>query len=90
MTIQTRVIASVADLEALGPGYDTLIDEAGDAGLFYAAGWLERVWPYYHARAGGTMQFVIAERGGALAGLAPLMVVRQNWLHARRRVLAFA
>jgi hypothetical protein len=62
---------------------------AGDAGLFYQLGWLERVWPYYQARLGGTLSFLIAEQDGELVALAPLVLGTKDWAHARQRALAF-
>jgi len=89
VTIQTLLIESVAGLTELGPRYDALVRGAGDAGVFYEIGWLERAWPYYHRRLGGTMAFVIAEQGDALVGLAPLVLVTRSWTQARRRLLGF-
>jgi CelD/BcsL family acetyltransferase involved in cellulose biosynthesis len=87
--ITTRLVTSIGGVRALGPDYDAMVLAAGAAGLFYQLAWLERVWPYYHARLGGTLAFVMAERNGELVGLAPLILHRQGWSHARRRVLSF-
>ena len=87
--ITTRHVTSIGGLQALGPGYDAMVLAAGAAGLFYQQAWLERVWPYYRARLGGALSFVIAEHGGRPVGLAPLVLRREGWSHARRRVLSF-
>lgn len=89
MNIQARWIRSIHELRALGPRYDAMVLAAGDAGLFYQLGWLERAWPYYQARLGGTLSFLVAEQGGDLVALAPLMTVTKGWTHARQRVLKF-
>ena len=89
MSIQARWIRSIDELRALGPRYDTMVLAAGEAGLFYQLGWLERVWPYYQSRHGGTLSFLVAEQRGELVALAPLMIVTKSWAHARQRVLRF-
>jgi CelD/BcsL family acetyltransferase involved in cellulose biosynthesis len=89
VTIHARWLTSIDELRALGPRYDALVLAAGDAGLFYQLGWLERVWPYYQARLGETMAFLIAEQGGEFIALAPLVLFTKDWAHARQRVLGF-
>jgi CelD/BcsL family acetyltransferase involved in cellulose biosynthesis len=89
MSIHARWISSIDELRAFGPRYDTMVLAAGEAGLFYQLGWLERVWPYYQARHGGTLSFLVAEQRGELVALAPLMIVTKGWAHARQRVLTF-
>ena len=89
MSIHTHWVTSIDDLKALGRRYDDLVHSAGDGGFFYQVGWLERAWPYYSAKLGGTLSFLIAEQGGELVGLAPLVLVTKDWIHARQRVLGF-
>jgi hypothetical protein len=89
VSIETRTLTSLDALAALGPRYDAMVLSAGDAGLFYQLGWLERVWPYYHARLGGSLRFIVAEQDDALVGLAPLVLRREDLAHACRRVLGF-
>jgi CelD/BcsL family acetyltransferase involved in cellulose biosynthesis len=89
VSIHAQWVTSIDDLKVLGRRYDELVLSAGDAGIFYQLEWLERAWPYYRARLGGTLSFLIAERGGELVGLAPLVLVTKDWAHARQRVLGF-
>ena len=89
MTIQLRWVTAIGELSALGPRYDAMVLAAGDAGVFYQIGWLERAWPYYRTRLGGTLSFLIAEERGELVALAPLVLVTKDWAHARQRVLGF-
>jgi CelD/BcsL family acetyltransferase involved in cellulose biosynthesis len=89
VTIQTSWVTSIEELGALGPRYDAMVLAAGDAGLFYQRGWLERAWPYYQARLGGTLSFLVAEQRGELVALAPLVFTTKGWAHARQRVLGF-
>lgn len=89
MNIHAHWVTSIDELSALGPRYDALVLSAGDGGLFYQREWLKRVWPYYKARLGGTLSFLIAEQGGELVGLAPLSLRTKDWAHARQRVLGF-
>ena len=89
MSIHAHCVTSIDELRALGPRYDAMVLSAGDGGLFYQREWLSRVWPYYRARLGGTLSFLIAEQGGDLVGLAPLALRTKDWAHARQRVLGF-
>ena len=89
MTIHARWLSSIDELRALGPRYDAMVLAAGDAGLFYQLGWLERTWPYYQSRLGGTFSFLLAEESGELVALAPLVLATRGWTHARQRVLKF-
>lgn len=89
MTIHAHWVTSIDELSALGQRYDAMVLAAGDAGLFYQLGWLERAWPYYQAHLGGTLSFLIAEQRGELVGLAPLVLGTRDWAHARQRVLGF-
>ncbi len=89
MTIHAHCVTSLDELSAFGPRYDAMLLSAGDGGLFYQREWLSRVWPYYRARLGGTLSFLIAEQGGNLVGLAPLALRTKDWAHARQRVLGF-
>jgi CelD/BcsL family acetyltransferase involved in cellulose biosynthesis len=82
-------VTSIDGLRALGPRYDTMVLAAGDAGLFYQLGWLERAWPHYHSRLGGTLSFLVAEQRGELVALAPLSLATRGWTQARQRVLGF-
>jgi CelD/BcsL family acetyltransferase involved in cellulose biosynthesis len=87
--VQAQWVTSIDELKSLGRRYDDLVLSAGDAGLFYQVEWLERVWPYFKSKLGGTLSFLIAEEGGELVAVAPLVLVIKNWIHARQRVLSF-
>jgi len=89
VTVTVRWVTSIDELRALGPRYDAMVLAAGAAGLFYQLGWLERAWPYYQARLGGTMSFLLAEQDGEFVALAPLTLATRDWTHARQRVLGF-
>lgn len=89
MSIHARWVTSIDELRAFGQRYDAMVLAAGDAGLFYQLGWLERAWPFYQDRLGGTMSFLIAEQRGELVALAPLALTTKNWTHARQSVLGF-
>jgi CelD/BcsL family acetyltransferase involved in cellulose biosynthesis len=87
--ITTHWVRSIDELQAIGPRYDEMVLAAGDAGLFYQREWLARAWPYYQARVGGSLRFLIAEHQGTPVALAPLALRQEGWAHARRRVLGF-
>jgi len=89
MAIRARWLTSIDDLTALGPRYDAMVLAAGDIGLFYQLGWLERVWPYFEMRLGGVLSFLVVEQDGELVALAPLVFKARGWAHARQRVLGF-
>ena len=89
MTLRARWITAFDDLKALGPRYDAMVLAAGDIGLFYQLGWLERVWPYFEMRLGGTFSFLVLEQDGEPVALAPLVLRTRSWAHARQRVLGF-
>jgi CelD/BcsL family acetyltransferase involved in cellulose biosynthesis len=89
VTIHARWVTSIDELRELGPRYDAMVLAAGDAGLFYQLGWLERAWPYYRERLGGTLSFLVAEQRGELVALAPLALNTKSWARARQRVLGF-
>jgi Acetyltransferase (GNAT) domain len=89
VSVRTRWVTSIDGLRALGHSYDAMVLSAGDAGLFYQLGWLERAWPYYRARLGGSICFLIAEHHNQPVALAPLVFRTKGWAHARQRVLGF-
>ena len=89
MTMRVHTIVSFNELRALGPRWDAMVLASGDAGLFYQLGWLERAWPYYQARLGGQLSFLVAEHEGELLGAAPLVLITRGWAKARQRVLGF-
>ena len=89
MTISTRWLRSLAEVRSIGPRFDEMVLAAGDAGIFYQREWLELVWPYYHARLGGSLSFLIAEHRDEIVALAPLVLRTEDWAHARRQVLGF-
>jgi len=87
VTIAVRWIHSLAELRALGQRYDRMVLDAGPAGLFYQLGWIERAWPYFHIKLGGSLAFLVATRGAEIVGVAPLALRNKDWAHAKQRVL---
>ena len=67
---EVRWISSLNELRALGDRHDRFVLEAGDHGLFYQIGWLERLWPAYRITPNDRLAFLRVERRGRPIGLA--------------------
>ncbi len=87
MTFSIRIITTEREFAELAGAWDALVAHAVDANTFLTHGWLYSWWRCYRPTA--QLRIMLAERGGALHGIAPLMIQREGGLERALRRLRF-
>jgi CelD/BcsL family acetyltransferase involved in cellulose biosynthesis len=83
----TRVIRSSAEFEALRDAWSQLLSESEDSSVFLSHEWLFAWWSAYKPEA--ELAIVLAEEGGRLCGIAPMMIESNRRAGVTRKVLRF-
>ena len=87
MTLSIRVITTEEDFAALAGVWKPLVARAADANTFLTHDWLYSWWRSY--RPAAQLKIVLAERAGALLGIAPMMIQREGGVERALRRLRF-
>lgn len=87
--LQTAVLQSFAEVRALAPEWDALLDRMPRPSPFLTWDWMETWWEEF-GKASQPLVAVARNAGGELVGLAPLHVVRRrSWGLVETRTLEF-
>ncbi len=87
MSYSTRIVTREDEFSAMGGAWDTLVSAAAGANTFLTHPWLHTWWVSYRPEA--SLCIVLAERDGTLAGIAPMMRMRDAGLGGVLRSLRF-
>jgi CelD/BcsL family acetyltransferase involved in cellulose biosynthesis len=80
--LDLRVVTTAEGLDALAPEWDGLVRAAARPCPFLLHAWVSAWWR--HLGAGSTLAVIAARRGGALVGVAPMIIQKRHGLLACR------
>ncbi len=87
MKYSIRVVTNEEQFSALREAWDAVVSEAVDANTSLTHSWLYSWWVAYRPRA--QLQIVVAEQGGRVYGIAPMMTLREGGADRVLRRLRF-
>ena len=83
--VRFRTITDFNEFQSLETEWDALVAASGIAHPFMSHAWLRAWWLAFGA--GKTLYVIVARKGGALIGAAPLMITERRFYGLRARVL---